>query len=125
MAANIPQMAANGQMLLMQQQQQQQQQQQGQQQQQQQQQQQSKQLHQLVYSSLMQSMGMAPMNSWQSGVTIQDRFAKAITLYDASLFAAHPRSHLAIVFQAVSISLSPPSSLLPFAPSFMFGALCL
>ncbi len=80
MAANMPQMVANGRMMMLQQQQQQQQQQQPQQQQQQQQQQ-NKALHQLVYSHLMQAMSMAPMNSWQSGVSISDRFAKAINLY--------------------------------------------
>jgi hypothetical protein len=77
MAANIPQMVANGQMMMLQQQQQQQQ---------QPQQPQGKQLHQLVYSHLMQSMSMAPMNSWQSGVSISDRFAKAINLYAVFFF---------------------------------------
>jgi hypothetical protein len=85
MAANIPQMVANGRMMMLQQQQQQQQQ---QPQQQQQQQQNNKQLHQLVYSHLMQAMSMAPMNSWQSGVSISDRFSKAVNLYGARPFLA-------------------------------------
>jgi hypothetical protein len=33
---------------------------------------------------LMQTLGMAPMNSWQSGVNISDRFQKVVNLYGAS-----------------------------------------
>jgi hypothetical protein len=71
MAANIPQMGPNGQMMMLPQQHHPQP------------PQQNKQLNQLVYSSLMQTMHLAPMNSWQSSVSIQDRFAKAINLYDS------------------------------------------
>ncbi|KAK4242452.1 hypothetical protein C8A03DRAFT_29385 [Achaetomium macrosporum] len=73
MAANIPQMAPNGQMMMLQQQQQHPQ----------PPQQSNKQLNQLVYSSLMQTMHLAPMNSWQSSVSIQDRFAKTVNLYES------------------------------------------
>ncbi|KAL2201547.1 hypothetical protein P885DRAFT_26459 [Corynascus similis CBS 632.67] len=83
MAANMPQMVANGQMMLLQQQQQQQQ----QQQHSQQQQSRDKQIQNLVYSNLMQSMGLAPLNSWQSGVSIGDRFAKTINLVSNTLLA--------------------------------------
>ena len=81
MAANMPQMVQNGRLMMLQQQQQQQQQAQQQQQQAQQPQQNNPQLRQLVYSQLMQAMSMAPMNSWQSGVSISDRFGKAMALY--------------------------------------------
>ncbi len=73
MAANMPQMVANPNMMLLQQQQQQQQ---GHPQQQQ-----NKQLNQLVYSHLIQAPA-APMNSWQSAVSAGDRFSKAINLYE-------------------------------------------
>jgi type II secretory pathway pseudopilin PulG len=99
MAANIPQMVANGQMMMLQQQQQQQQQQLQQQQQQQQQHQhqqpQNKQLQNLVYTNLMQSMSVAPINSWQAGVSIGDRFAKTSNLYEA----------LFLVFQSILVLL--------------------
>ena len=69
----MPQMTANGQMMLQQQQQQQQQ--------QQPQQPSSKALNQIVYSNLVQSMNLAPVNSWQRGVHITDRFAPTMNLY--------------------------------------------
>ena len=89
MAGNMTQMALNGQLMLQQAHQAQQQQQQQQQQQHQQRQQQpqtqtqNKQIHNLIYSGLMQSMGAAP-GSWQSQVPIADRFAKTSTLYGSN-----------------------------------------
>lgn len=84
----------NGQMMMLQQQAQQQQaQQQHQQQQQQQHQQQqqpqtqNKQFQTLIYNNLMQSMGLAAANSWQSQVNIGDRFAKTSNLVSNSILA--------------------------------------
>ncbi|KAL2155906.1 hypothetical protein VTH82DRAFT_648 [Thermothelomyces myriococcoides] len=79
MAANIPQMAANGQMAMLQQQQPQQQ--------QQQQPQQSKQLQTIVQTNLMHSARLAPPNSWQSRVNIRDRFLGTMNLVTNTILA--------------------------------------
>ncbi|KAK3301920.1 uncharacterized protein B0T15DRAFT_286712 [Chaetomium strumarium] len=103
MAANMPQMGPNGQMMML-----------PQQQHPQPPQQPNKQLNQLVYSSLMQTMHLAPMNSWQSSVSIQDRFAKAVTLVSNTILA-YPQNqsewqklcHSALEFEKKAFVQSP------------------
>jgi hypothetical protein len=95
MAANMPQMAVNGQMMMLQQQAQQQQ------QQQHQQQPQNKQFQNIIYTNLMQSMGTAPVNSWQSQVNIGDRFAKTSNLYGSS-----PSPPNALYFKSIPVPIA-------------------
>ncbi|KAL2016483.1 hypothetical protein VTK56DRAFT_3479 [Thermocarpiscus australiensis] len=73
---NMPQMVPNGQMMLP-----------VQQQNQQPQPYPSKQLNQFVYNSLMQSMSMVPVGSWQSTMNIGERFSRAINLTSNMLLA--------------------------------------
>lgn len=92
MAANMPQMVANGQMMLLQQQQQQAQQQQGQNEKQ------LNQLNQYLYNSIVQHMATLPGNSWHGNASnIADRYTKAFSLYDPA-----PGSSLALAISRPS-----------------------
>jgi len=74
MAANMG-MAGNGHLLMQQQQQQQQQQNTGQ-----------RQLHQHVYTALVQNAAAVQPGGWQSGVQINDRLGKTVNLYVSRYF---------------------------------------